>query len=377
MFQKIIEYLIGDEIHHPVVTRLYRVVLVAAILYNILFVMLKTTHLEIGKLWESFFVAAACLLALDFVLRMFGAYYGLNKKNSELDADRYDSLRHYLFSAYGIIDFIGCMQLVVYFLFPVFDLLLVVVLFGSLKIARYSPALVILRDVIVMERKTLFAAMYTMMLLTLSSSTIIYFVERSDNEGLSSLPDALWWAIITFSTVGYGDVTPHTYIGKILGGLAAISGFGMFALPAGILANAFAQELKRLKEIASWEMVSQVPLFSHLEEGAIFEIVSLLRLRYFKKNEVIIKEGTVGESVFFIVEGRVKVIKDDHVYILKEGEYFGEIALIKKVPRTATVIAAKSCKLLELSRYDFYNLMQKRPDIYKEIEAVAKKRYEK
>ncbi len=376
MFQTIANYLISDEIHHPVITRLYRVMLVGGVMYNILYVMLETTAKEIEGVFEYPFVAFASLLVFDFLLRIVGAAYGLNQKNTQLDAARYDTVFHYLLSPYGIIDFVGSLQLFVYFFSTNFDLLLVVVLLGALKIARYSPALVILKDVIAMERKTLFAAMYVMLLLTLSSSTIIYFAERSENDGFSSLPDALWWAIITFSTVGYGDVIPHTQVGKILGGLAAISGFGMFALPAGILANAFAQELKRLKEVASWEMVSKVPLFSHLEEGAIFEIASLLRLRYFKKNEIIIKEGTVGESIFFIVEGRVKVIKEDGVLMLGEGEYFGEIALVKKVPRTATVVAAKRCKLLELNWYDFYNLMQKRPDIYKEIEAVAKKRYD-
>ena len=375
MFQTIAKYLISDEIHHPIITRFYRAVLVGAILYNILYVMLCTTTIDLDWWWGEFFVLSASLLMFDFLLRIFGAYYGLNKKSSELDSAKYDSIAHYLFSPYGVIDLIAALEIVFYLYSVDFDLLLVVSLFAILKIARYSPALMILRDVIIMERKTLFAAMYTMVLLTLSTSTVIYFVERSHNEGFSSLPDALWWAIITFSTVGYGDVVPHTHIGKILGGLAAISGFGMFALPAGILANAFAQEIKRLKEIASWEMVSKVPLFSHLEDGAIFEIASLLRLRYFKKNEIIIKEGSLGESLFFIIEGKVKVLKDKNVYTLSQGEYFGEVALVKKVPRTATVVAAKNCTLLELNRYDFYNLMQKRPDIYKEIEMVAKKRY--
>ena len=370
------QYLIHDEIHHPLLTQIYRVVLSGAVLYNIFFVMAKTTTMKIEGVWEVLFSLCAVLLFVDFFFRVFEAYIGQKKQTDELDAERYDSLRHYLFSFYGVADFVGAMQLPLHFIHIDFDLFLIVVMFGILKLARYSPALLILRDVVVMERKTLFAAMYTMVLLTLSSSTIIYFVERSQNDGLSSLPQALWWAIITFSTVGYGDVVPHTHIGKILGGLAAISGFGMFALPAGILANAFAQELKRLKEIASWEMVASVPFFSHLEEGAIFEIVSLLRVRYFKKNETIIKEGMMGESIYFIVEGSVNVIKNDQVFVLRKGEYFGEIALIKKVPRTATVIARENCRLLELSRYDFQNLMQKRHELYKEIETVAKQRYD-
>lgn len=113
-----------------------------------------------------------------------------------------------------------------------------------LKIARFSDTLSIFKDVIITERKLILASLYVMMLLTFSISTILYFVERDANpNGFSSILESMWWSIVTLATVGYGDVVPVTALGKLLGALASIIGLGMFALPAGILANGFAQEL--------------------------------------------------------------------------------------------------------------------------------------
>jgi len=143
------------------------------------------------------------------------------------------------------------------------DIVTILSMISLLKIARYSPALIVLKDVIINEKSSLFAAFYLMIILTLSLSTILYFIERDVNPaGFGSLLKSIWWSVVTLATVGYGDVVPQTWLGKLVGGMASITGFGMFALPAGILANGFASELKRLKEIANWNMVAQVPLFS-------------------------------------------------------------------------------------------------------------------
>jgi voltage-gated potassium channel len=311
---------------------------------------------------------------LDFIFRVIGAFYGFNVALAYKHQNKYLSIREYIFSFYGFIDFLCALTFIIILIDSKDDIFIVLSLITLLKIARFTPALGILIDVLQNESKTLLASLYVMSILTVSTSAVMYFIERDEGSGIDSLVDALWWSIITLATVGYGDIVPHSELGKFFAGLSAISGFGMFALPAGILANGFANEIKRVKEMASLEIISKVPLFSSMEEGAIFDIANILRLKKYKKNEIIIKEGSHGDAMYFIVKGSVKVIKDDFVKTLKKGEFFGEIALLKDVLRTASVKANQNCELLELSRYDFKNLMVSKPELLKEIEKVAKQR---
>ena len=155
-------------------------------------------------------------------------------------------LGNYLFSLEGLVDIVSAIPIVI-ILLRLDQLYFLKLTFGIaafLKIARFSDALSIFKDVIITERKSILASLYLMMLLTFSISTIFYFVERDANpNGFSSILESMWWSIVTLATVEYGDVVPVTALGKLLGALASIMGLGMFALPAGILANGFAQEL--------------------------------------------------------------------------------------------------------------------------------------
>ena len=74
----------------------------------------------------------------------------------------------------------------------------------------------------------------------------MYYAEnRAQPDAFSSIPQAMWWGIATLSTVGYGDVYPVTPVGKVLGGVVALLGIGMFALPTGILSSGFAEEMRK------------------------------------------------------------------------------------------------------------------------------------
>ena len=76
----------------------------------------------------------------------------------------------------------------------------------------------------------------------------MYFLEKdAQPKVFSSIPAAMWWGVVTLTTVGYGDLYPVTSIGKVLGAVIAILGIGMFALPAGILASGFTEELDKLR----------------------------------------------------------------------------------------------------------------------------------
>lgn len=298
-----------------------------------------------------------------------------------LEAIKLKRTKKYITSFEGVVDFFAIIPFVLTFFEPHY-LDVLKYSFGIatfLKIARFSDALSIFKDVILNERKSMLASLYLMFLLTFFISTILYFVEKEANpEGFGSIIESMWWSIVTLATVGYGDVVPITVLGKFIGALSAIIGLGMFALPAGILANGFAQELARVKYVTSWNLVAKVPIFSTLNKGAISEIARLLMVKRFTRNEVIIKKGDIGDAMYFILEGEVEVILKKKVpnVTLKSGDFFGEIALLKDIKRTATVKAKRRCEMFELSSYDFKKLIKSNPEIVKTIEEIAKDRYD-
>jgi len=116
------------------------------------------------------------------------------------------------------------------------------------KLARYSPALGALLDVMRKEADTLLAAFVVLFILLMISAAGIYVLEHNvQPESFGSIPASMWWAIVTLTTLGYGDVVPVTTGGKILGGFMGVLGVGMIAMPAAILASGFADSVHARK----------------------------------------------------------------------------------------------------------------------------------
>jgi voltage-gated potassium channel len=117
------------------------------------------------------------------------------------------------------------------------------------KLSRYSEAMRVLGNVVRSKKEELAICIMTGLILLIISSSIMYFVENeAQPDQFSSIPSALWWGVATLTTVGYGDIYPVTAVGRIIGALVSVLGIGMFALPAGILASGFAEEIRRTRE---------------------------------------------------------------------------------------------------------------------------------
>ena len=122
-------------------------------------------------------------------------------------------------------------------------------LFRIFKLTRYSPAMGMLITVLRKEARSFGAAMFILFVIMVFAASGIYLVEHeSQPEAFGSIPAAMWWAVATLTTVGYGDVTPITPLGKLFGASITIVGVGMVALPAGILASAFSEELRKRRQ---------------------------------------------------------------------------------------------------------------------------------
>jgi len=109
-----------------------------------------------------------------------------------------------------------------------------------LKLTRYSESLQLFFTAVRLKREQFVITSVVGVILLLTASSLMYFVERSaQSEAFSSIPASMWWGVVTLTTVGYGDVTPVTPLGKLIGAVVAVIGIGLFALPASILASGF------------------------------------------------------------------------------------------------------------------------------------------
>jgi len=247
------------------------------------------------------------------------------------------------------------------------------------KLLRHTAAFEFMVEAVYSERRVLWSAAVLMLVLLVFQSSLVYYFEReAQPDKYGSIPEAMWWGIVTLTTVGYGDVTPVTLWGRIAGGLTAVMGLCMFAIPVGIIASAFIEAVRRREFVDTWNLVAKVPLFRTLDAARIAAVAGVLRARRAERGERLIRKGDQADSMYFIVSGDVEVDQETSAPKgrLSAGEFFGEIALIAERTRTATITALSPCKLLLLHKDDFDSFMDAHPDLRDAVRVAAKRRLE-
>ena len=241
---------------------------------------------------------------------------------------------------------------------------------------RYSPALQTLKRVVAHEWRALLGALLLMMMLLLFAATMIYFLERdAQPQNFGSIPASAWWALETLTTVGYGDVTPVTPLGKVFGGIVMLFGLCMFALPVAIIATGFSQELARHEFVVTWSMVARVPLFSTLDAAEVAEVTKLLYTKTVQGRRLIVTAGEPGGAMYLIGSGEATVcVVPGHPIHLHEGDFFGEMALLERRRHKHDVIADTPCRVYVLDSEGLARLSRGHPEIVQHIKAVARER---
>lgn len=256
-----------------------------------------------------------------------------------------------------------------------------------------------------------------------------------NHEGIHQYVRALYWAVTSLTTVGYGDITPADTPQTIYAMLIEIIGAGMYGYVIGnvasLLANIdvakahFSEKLEQVnaflkyREIPAdlqtrvrsyydylWEsrlgydessvvedlppslkieismhlnrdIIEKVPLFKGATDEFIRDIVSVLKAHVFTPGDFIVRKGELGDEMYFISRGSVEVVSENGEQVfatLQDGSYFGEIALINREPRTASIRARNYCDVYTLSRDVLEHVLQKFPEIAEQLRTLAEQR---
>ena len=220
------------------------ILLISLIILNIIAVLLETVDSIYNKYALEFLIferISTAIFLIEYILRIWVCVEAKAKKNNLIARLKYAATWP------AIIDLLAVLSGLLPMFFDVdLRILRALRMLRLLKFSRYFKVMNLLLGVLKEEKQSFLAAMFLLTIAMLIASTGIYIFEKdAQPEKFGSIPEAMWWAIATLTTIGYGDVTPITSMGKFFGAIIAIIGIGVVALPSGILASGFTDQLKR------------------------------------------------------------------------------------------------------------------------------------
>jgi len=226
-----------------------RLFLIAVILINVIAVVLESVHgleMKYAILFWVIEMVSVVIFTLEYVMRLWVA----PEADSISAQQPLRSRIHYASRPLSLVDLLAILPFYLSSLLSLdLRMLRVLRLLRLLKLVSYFRGINLLADVFRAELIPLTAAMLMMFIIMVLAASGMYLAEHNiQPQTFGSIPAAMWWAIVTLTTVGYGDVVPVTLAGKIIGAMIMLLGIGMVALPAGMLASRFSEELHRRKQ---------------------------------------------------------------------------------------------------------------------------------
>ncbi len=288
--------MLGGEGHSDTLVRLVDYALVTLISINCVFSVLESVeHLSIvhGHIFHAFDKFSVIVFSIEYVLRVWTA---VEMEDKRFHASVMGRLR-YILTPLALIDLVAILPFYMGIFFEV-DLraMRVLRLLRVFKLSRYSTAMTVMAQVMRTEARSIGAVLFVFLVILVFVSSLMYLLEhQAQPHVFSDIPSAMWWAVVTMTTLGYGDMTPITPLGRLLGGCTAILGVGMVALPAGVLASGFSEALRVRRE----EYIESV-------ERAVQGGSQLSRAKRRRLEETRVKLGLSQEEASYLLEHAVK-----------------------------------------------------------------------
>jgi voltage-gated potassium channel len=247
--EQVYEILESRVFEHPL-GRFIAGTLSLLIFFNVIAAVLETDSgifTSFGRMLDTFAALSVLVFTVEYALRVWCC-----TENKEYAHPVWGRLK-YMRTPIAIIDLLVILPfLLMPFLvaYPgIFSVIRFSRIFWILKIGHYSSSLKTLGRVLSAKRGEMLIAFFIMFVLLILGSALIFYAEHDAQPGkFSSVIASMWWGIETMATIGYGDMVPITPLGKVIAGMVALIGVGLFALPAGFLASGFIEEVNRKKE---------------------------------------------------------------------------------------------------------------------------------
>ncbi|MEM7185372.1 MAG: ion transporter [Bacteroidota bacterium] len=217
--------------------KLFDLVLLLLILLSVVFVMLESVN-SIDQQFHEYLYVGEWVITIFFTFEYIARIITVKKPF------------RYIFSFYGIIDFVSTIPLYLSFILAGSSYLLTVRafrllrVFRILKITRYIGESNKLRRALLSSRAKIFIFLFAVLIISIIAGTIMYLVE-GEEHGFTSIPHSVYWCIVTLTTVGYGDISPATPLGQFIASIIMIMGYGIIAVPTGIVTAEYTRSTKK------------------------------------------------------------------------------------------------------------------------------------
>ncbi len=293
-----------NEEYETTFSRVINFILIVLILANVAAVLLESVN-DIYQSYRLFFDMfehlSIAIFSFEYLLRMWSI------AEKEPFESAWKNRLKWIKSGGAIIDLLAILPAYINFFVPI-DLrfLRILRLLRLLKLTRYFVSLQILLRVIEREKGSFQAVVFILSIMIVMAAACVYVVEsKAQPDVFTSIPASMWWAVVTLTTVGYGDVTPITPLGRFLGAIITVLGVGLAALPAGILANGLANELEQRKQHL------ELKFRELLQNSEIDLIADVDKIEDIRKNVGLTVEQTRDMILQLLREQREEALKQE------------------------------------------------------------------